>query len=148
MAPLMEDGTPGAKQANARDEDITAVCNATVYYDGSCPLCRFEIAHYKRKDVHDQISFIDVSQPAPELGDALTRDQAMARLHVRLGNGGMVSGAAAFAAIWQRVPAWQWAARVARVPGVLAILEVSYRMFLPIRPWISRQFGRLTGQVR
>lgn len=115
---------------------------ATVYFDGSCALCRFEIAHYQRKDVDGQISFVDVSQPEPELGSGLTRDQAMARLHVKLGNGHMVSGAAAFAAIWQRVPAWRWAACVARIPGVLTLLEASYRLFLPIRPWISRLFGR------
>ena len=117
--------------------------NATVYYDGSCPLCRFEIAHYQRKDTHDQISFVDVSQPDPELGGGLTRDQAMARLHVKLGSGQMVSGAAAFAAIWQRVPAWRWAARIARVPGILTLLEISYRLFLPIRPWIAGLFGKL-----
>ena len=135
---MTQDVTPDATQDGTGDED-----NATVYYDGSCPLCRFEIAHYQRKDTHDQISFVDVSQPEPELGGGLTRDQAMARLHVKLGSGQMVSGAAAFAAIWQRVPAWRWAAWIARVPGVLALLEISYRLFLPIRPWIARLFGRL-----
>jgi predicted DCC family thiol-disulfide oxidoreductase YuxK len=118
---------------------------ATVYYDGSCPLCRLEIGHYQRKDVDGQISFVDVSQPEPELGDGLTRDKAMARLHVKLGNGQMVSGAAAFAAIWQRVPSWRWAARIASIPGVLTLLEAGYRLFLPIRPWISRPFRRLYG---
>ncbi|MFY0615586.1 MAG: DUF393 domain-containing protein [Hyphomicrobiaceae bacterium] len=116
---------------------------ATVYYDGSCPLCRLEIAHYQRKDDDQQISFVDVSQPEPELGSGLTRHEAMARLHVKLGDGQIVSGAAAFAAIWQRLPTWRWAARVAYIPGVLTLLELSYRLFLPIRPWISRLFGSL-----
>lgn len=131
--------TPGATQDTvAGDEN-----SATVYYDGSCPLCRFEIAHYQRKDTDGLVRFVDVSQPDPELDGTLSRDQAMARLHVKLGNGRMVSGAAAFAAIWQRVPAWRWAARIARVPGVLVLLEIGYRLFLPIRPRLSRQFGRL-----
>ena len=72
----------------------------------------------------------------------------MARLHVKLRNGHMVSGAAAFAAIWQRVPAWRWVAHVARIPGILTLLEAGYRLFLPIRPWISRCLGDFSELIQ
>ena len=36
------------------------------------------------------------------------------------------------------------AARVAKVPGVLPVLELGYRAFLPVRPYLSRLAGRLS----
>ena len=40
-------------------------------------------------------------------------------------------------------PKWSWAARAASLPGALAALELGYRMFLPVRPFISRVFGQV-----
>jgi predicted DCC family thiol-disulfide oxidoreductase YuxK len=67
----------------------------------------------------------------------------MERFHVRASDGRVLSGAAAFVEVWSRLPKWRWAARVASLPGVLAVLELGYRMFLPVRPFISRLFGRV-----
>ena len=50
---------------------------------------------------------------------------------------------AAFVEVWSRLPGWRWAARAATLPGALAVLEWGYRMFLPVRPFISRLFGRV-----
>ena len=45
--------------------------------------------------------------------------------------------------IWTHLPRWRWAARTAALPGALAALELGYRMFLTVRPFISRLFGRV-----
>ena len=56
----------------------------TVYYDGSCPLCRKEIAFYQRCKGADRIDWTDVSAAgALSLEDGLTCEAAMARFHVR-----------------------------------------------------------------
>ncbi|CAL76616.1 conserved hypothetical protein [Bradyrhizobium sp. ORS 278] len=116
---------------------------STVYFDGSCPLCQAEIGYYSRTDEAGALCFVDISQAGAETPDGMTQQQAMARFHVRAGDGRLLSGAAAFVEVWRRLPRWRWAARVASLPGALAVLELGYRLFLPVRPLISRGLGRI-----
>ena len=115
---------------------------STVYFDGSCPLCRAEIGYYRRTDQAGAVCFVDVSEPGAPMPDGLTQQRAMDRFHVGAVDGRVLSGAAAFVEVWSRLPRWRWAARAASLPGALAVLEFGYRMFLPVRPRISRLFGR------
>lgn len=116
---------------------------STVYYDGSCPLCRAEIEFYRRSDNSDALSFIDVSESGASIPAGLTQQRALERFHVRAGNGQILSGAAAFVEVWARLPRWRWAARAAALPGSMAALELGYRLFLPVRPVISRLFSKM-----
>lgn len=107
----------------------------TVYFDGGCPVCRSEIRTYRQADAAGQVAWVDLSQCAEsDLGLALSRSQALARLHVRLPDGKLLSGARAFVAIWSRLPAWRWLARLASVPGVIQLMEWAYVAFLRLRP--------------
>ena len=111
----------------------------TVYYDGACPLCAAEIRLYRRAEGSGRIAWVDVSTEGPaDMGSGLTRGAARARFHVRRPDGALVSGAAGFAALWAVLPRWRILARLARLPGVTALGEVAYRLFLPLRPWIAR----------
>ncbi len=116
---------------------------STVYFDGYCPLCRAEIEYYRRKDQSGALCFVDVSEKSAETPEGITQQRAMQRFHVRAGDGRVLSGAAAFVEVWSRLPRWRWAAHAATLPGVLATLELAYRMFLPVRPFISRLLGRV-----
>jgi 2-polyprenyl-6-hydroxyphenyl methylase / 3-demethylubiquinone-9 3-methyltransferase len=115
---------------------------STLYYDGSCPLCSAEIGLYRREERSGALCFIEVSKPDALLPDGLTRRQTMERFHVRAGNGQLLSGAAALVEVWARLPRWRWAARAAALPGMLALLELSYRLFLPARPTLAVIFAR------
>jgi predicted DCC family thiol-disulfide oxidoreductase YuxK len=117
----------------------------TIYFDGACPLCAIEIAHYKRQEGAEKLAFLDVSQEHAQTGSDLSREKALARFHIRREDGSLLSGAAAFVAIWEDLPRWRWAARVAKWPGVLALMEIFYRLFLPLRPALAalvRRRGR------
>jgi len=115
---------------------------STVYFDGSCSLCSAEIGYYRRKDQDRALCFVDISETGAAAPDGITKERAMRRFHVRASDGRLLSGAAAFVEVWTRLPRWRWAARAASLPGALIVLERGYRIFLPVRPFISRLFGQ------
>ena len=129
--------TLAAKDVNAPQTPETL----TVLYDGSCPLCQMEIAHLKGlalKQTNSALCFVDIS-PEGENGPDFAADRAdlMARFHVQQQDGSRLSGAAAFVAMWRRLPGWRWLARLAQLPGMLTLMELAYRAFLNIRPWLQ-----------
>jgi len=117
----------------------SAVC--TVYFDGGCPLCRREIAHYRRQEGAGEIDWVDAAACDPAALAGLPRDSALSRLHVRRADGALVSGAAAFAMIWTRLPAYGWLGRLAARRPVLALLETAYSAFARLRPLWRRHAG-------
>ena len=120
----------------------------TVYFDGSCPLCSAEIKLYRRQGEGKALRFVDVSNPGASLGHDLDRSRAMRRFHVRKEDGRLVSGAAAFVELWKQLPGWRWAARAAAIPGVMALMEMAYWLFLPVRPNLARLFAALSSRTR
>jgi len=112
-----------------------AATNCVIYFDGACPLCRREIALYRSKEGASAIEWVDAAScDADALGPNLSRDAALARLHARRPDGELVSGVAAFATIWSRLPAYRWLASVVSRRPVLAVLDVGYAAFLRLRP--------------
>jgi len=123
----------------------------TVLYDGGCPLCRREISHVQglaqaRPD--SALCFVDISAGA-DAGPTFAADRAalLARFHVQRADGSRLDGAAAFVAMWARLPGWRWLARLARLPGMLVLLEGAYRGFLRLRPSLQGLARRWDGQA-
>ena len=109
----------------------------TVLYDGACPLCRREIGVYqglKPVLASQTLSFSDISRADVPLPPGGLRSDYLARFHVQQSDGQVISGAAAFVALWAALPGWRYLAMVARLPGATPLLEVVYRVFLRIRP--------------
>jgi predicted DCC family thiol-disulfide oxidoreductase YuxK len=119
----------------------------TIYFDGSCSLCSVEINHYASLNGGDRLEFVDVSAEDAELGTGLVSSDARRRFHVRLADGTLLSGARAFVAVWESLPGWKWAARLASIPGATLTLEAAYRAFLPIRPLLSKLARRLGARA-
>lgn len=113
----------------------------TIWYDGGCPLCRREIALMRRLDRKQAITFVDAAD-SYDGSCPIDRAALLSRFHARE-NGVMLSGAAAFAAMWRAIPLLRPVGLLARSPFVLAMLERAYRQFLRIRPRLQRAARRL-----
>ena len=118
----------------------------TVLYDGGCPLCRREIDLYRGLQpvqANAPVCYLDVNDPGLTLPPGTTREQLLARFHVRDHQGALLSGAEAFLALWASLPGWRWLAMGARLPGAVWLMECSYRLFLRCRPTLTRWAWRL-----
>lgn len=111
-----------------------------VLYNNTCPVCRFEIDAYRRRAVADGLPIrFDAIDQAEDWG--LTPDQAARRLHV-WHDGRILSGLAAFRALWSAMPRWRWLARVTGWPVVRPLAALIYdRIVGPIlyRAHLRRQ---------
>jgi predicted DCC family thiol-disulfide oxidoreductase YuxK len=117
----------------------------TVWHDGDCPLCRREIALMRRLDRRGAIHFVDAAG-----GDAscpVDRATLLARFHARE-DGRLLSGAAAFAAMWRAIPLLRPLGLAARDRRVLVLLEWGYLRFLRARPTLQRLANRLESRRR
>lgn len=108
----------------------------TVWFDGACPLCRREIALIRALDRGRRIDFIDIAR-GEEASCPVDRATLLARFHARE-DGVVLSGAAAFAAMWRAVPLLRPLGLAAQSPMVLRVLEWLYCRFLRIRPALQR----------
>lgn len=105
-----------------------------VLYNGSCPVCRAEIHHYRDRAANAGVALRFDDLNAIDLGEwRMTPDQAARRLHAKLPDGRIVSGVEAFALIWERLPRYRWLARLVRLPVLHGVARIAYdRIAAPI----------------
>ncbi|MEO0872538.1 MAG: DUF393 domain-containing protein [Pseudomonadota bacterium] len=107
-----------------------------IWFDGACPLCQREISLMKRLDRDGAIDFVDVSEN-DDPSCPIDQRELLARFHAEE-NGEVLSGAAAFAAMWRAIPSLRPLGLIARNRFVLAVLERLYALFLKVRPQLQR----------
>jgi predicted DCC family thiol-disulfide oxidoreductase YuxK len=122
---------------------MPAMSQLIVWHDGACPLCRREIALMRRLDRRGAIRFVDATL-ASDQSCPIDRADLLARFHASE-NGKLLSGAAAFAAMWRAIPLLRPLGLAARNPIMLHILEQAYRAFLRVRPRLQRVAMRMRG---
>ena len=120
---------------------MAAMTELTVWHDGDCPLCRAEIALMRRLDARGAIRFVDAARSGAD-ACPLDRGTLLARFHAQE-NGELLSGAAAFAAMWRAIPLLRPVGLLARSPRVLRVLEAAYLGFLRVRPALQRVVRRV-----
>ena len=110
--------------------------DVTVWYDSDCPLCVREIRLMRRLDKRGVIDFVSIQGAT---GCPIGTAELMKRFHAQERGQPIVSGAAAFAAMWRAIPVLRPFGLLARFRPVLWVLEWAYRGFLRIRPWLQRR---------
>lgn len=107
----------------------------TCWFDGACPLCKREVTLMKQLDKRGAIEFVDLADAQSTC--PIDRADLLARFHA-LENGKLLSGAAAFAAMWRAIPLLRPLGLIARNALILSALERLYRLFLRVRPSLQR----------
>lgn len=111
-----------------------ATTRLEVFFDGGCPACRREMAHYRAQPGSDAIRFTDAAHDLGRLGEVgLDPMAAIATLHARDGEGTWHVGVPAFREIWRRLPRYApWARRFAWLIDSRA-LAWAYAVFCRLR---------------
>ena len=110
-----------------------------VLYNAQCPVCRFEIDHYRsyaqKSDL--AIRFDDLNSDALSAWD-ISSDQAARRLYVEH-KGQLYSGIPAFIMLWREMPRYRILGRIVNLPAIhwiackvydLALAPAIYRWHL------------------
>jgi predicted DCC family thiol-disulfide oxidoreductase YuxK len=101
-----------------------------VFYDGGCPLCRREIAHYQGLDRAGAVDWVDLLNAPERLRQAgISTAEAMARLHVLDTNGALVTGVMGFVTLWRRLPYYRHLASLVTGLRLVGPLDWAYRRF-------------------
>ncbi|MGB5331542.1 MAG: DUF393 domain-containing protein [Woeseiaceae bacterium] len=112
----------------------------TVWYDSDCPMCIREIALMRRLDRRGAIDFVEIQSA---VGCPIDTNTLLQRFHAQERDQPIVTGAAAFAAMWRAIPVLRPLGLLARFRPVLWLLERLYRGFLRVRPWLQRRVRRM-----
>lgn len=111
-------------------QTLIASPQPVVFFDGACPLCSREIAHYRRIDKTQRLHWVDAYNQQDVLaGYGLDLQRAMAELHVLDDSGHWHRGVDAFIVIWDHLPGYRWLARLISITGLRTPLGFAYRHF-------------------
>lgn len=97
------------------------------YYNGACPVCRFEIEHYKEGPDGDRVVWRNLADDPEALARfGIDRADARRRLHVLDEAGRLHGGIDAFILIWQRMPRYRWLGRTMGARALRPVAAVVY----------------------
>lgn len=116
-------------------------------YDGNCAICRFDVAHLKRRDRHSRLVFTDVT--ADDFDPAAygrTLDQLLARIHARRADGALVEGAEVFRLSYAAA-GLGWLVAPTRLPGLRCLTDAAYLWFARHRTQLSRRYGGIFARL-
>jgi predicted DCC family thiol-disulfide oxidoreductase YuxK len=117
-----------------------ATVHASVYFDGLCPLCSREIAHYQKMRGNERIRFVDITSPAFNSAQEGLDPLAVHReLHAKDAAGNIHTGVAAFILIWRQLDSMRWLVPIAAFAPVHFALKGAYRAFAKLRPYLPRK---------
>lgn len=105
-----------------------------VFFDGGCPACRKEMAHYRALPGAEAIRFTDAENEPERLAEVgLAQRAAIATLHAQDSTGVWHIGVPAFREIWQRLPRYAPWARRFRWLINSRLLAWTYALFCRLR---------------
>jgi predicted DCC family thiol-disulfide oxidoreductase YuxK len=114
-------------RASSNDDRFEDGTRVRMLYDGECPLCLREVNMLRRRDMENNIKFVDIADPAymPEENAGVTFEQAMERIHAVYPDGSFVVDIAAFKAFYEQV-GLGWVYKATEVEWINKALNIVY----------------------
>ncbi len=107
----------------------------TMFHDGECPLCKYEVKMMQKLDTKNAIHWVDISKDQKALDTAgIGYEAAMARVHVQDKNQNLLTGVRGFLLVWKQLPYYRRVVPIVEhVPLLLPIMESVYSLFAKYR---------------
>ena len=119
----------------------------TVFYDGACPVCAFEIAKLRQRDGRGCLHAVDISAPGFAADGHGFRQSALeASIHVVARDGEVLRGAEALRRVYRAV-GLGWLVAPTAWPGLRALSDLAYRAFATRRRSISALLAPLLPRL-
>lgn len=113
----------------------------SIFYDGSCPICRFDIHNLKARNQEEKLQFIDIASPAFDPTPyGMTQADFMAEIHARRTDGQFVKGMEVFRLAYRAV-GLGWAVAPASWDPLRQPADALYRLFARHRQKIGKHLG-------
>lgn len=133
-------GSDNTNANEAAQADIDAITNSSMfhltgrpalYFDGRCPICRREIAHYQRLDrKQNRICWIDLIQKPNALEPfGISFEEAMRQIYATDSSRKLYRGIDAFILIWYNLPYYRIFAKIASTTPFYSFLNWCYQHF-------------------
>lgn len=94
----------------------------------------------KRLDRRGRVAFENVADEGAAPSCPISREELLARFHVRLPDGRIVEGSRAFLEAYAEVPGLSWLRPIGRWEPSRRVLDRLYSLFLRVRPRIQALF--------
>lgn len=112
----------------------------TVYFDGLCRLCNFEISHYRKMKGAQRIRFCDITATEFDAkAEGVDPVEVHKVIHVKDADGRIYLGVDAFTKIWKELEPMRFLVPIADRRPVRLVLDKAYLFFAKIRPLLPRK---------
>ncbi len=124
------------------------ISKLSVYYDSLCPVCDHEINFYKKKKGAERIRFVDIASPEFNArAEGLDPKSVQKEFHVKNQAGKLFTGVDAFVEIWKELGIFGRMEKVLNQKALRPIVDLGYRGFAYIRPWLRKEAPQCEGNV-
>ena len=106
----------------------------TVFYDGTCGLCRREISYYKNIAPQNIFHWVDVTKDFDTLKQHnISIVSALKHIHVLDESHVMHKGINSFIVVWKQLKGWHWLAKILSFPVINFLANHAYNGFAWLR---------------
>jgi predicted DCC family thiol-disulfide oxidoreductase YuxK len=113
----------------------------TLFHDGDCPICRFDVAHLQARNHEGLLRFIDIASDGFDPGvHGKTMSAFRAEIHAQRPDGSFVTGMEVFRLAYRAVGLGRIVAPTSWAP-LRKPADALYRLFARHRPLLSRLLG-------